>query len=195
MTVRVGTQVPSISTEAYVRGEDGPHRVDLAALRGQWVVLFFYPRDFTFVCPTEIRAFADLEGAFAAEGAIVLGASTDSYFVHKAWFEGDPRLRDVAYPILADTAHALSAAFGVLTEDGAALRATYLIDPEGIVRHVSVNDLDVGRNVAETLRLVRAFKTGQLCPVAWRPGDPTLTEQLAALARAADATFAAEAAD
>ena len=110
MTVRIGYLIPSIPVEAYVRGEDGPRQVDLAALRGHWVVLFFYPRDFTFVCPTEIRAFAELEAAFATEGAAVLGASTDSYYVHKAWFEGDPRLRDVAYPVLADTTHALSAA-------------------------------------------------------------------------------------
>lgn len=195
MTVRIGTQVTSFPVDAYVRGDEDPRQIDLAAERGVWVVLFFYPRDFTFVCPTEIRAFADLEEAFAAEGAIILGASTDSWYVHKAWFEGDPRLRDVAYPILADTSHALSAAFGVLTEDGAALRANFIIDPDGIVRHVSINDLDVGRNVEETLRLVRAFKTGHLCPVAWRPGDLTLTEQLAALARAADEAFAAEAAD
>jgi peroxiredoxin (alkyl hydroperoxide reductase subunit C) len=195
MTVRIGSQVPGISVEAYVRGDDGPREVDLAEARGQWLVLFFYPRDFTFVCPTEIRAFADLEPDFAAEGAIVLGASTDSWYVHQAWFEGDTRLRDVAYPVLADTSHALSEAFGVLTDDGAALRATFIVDPEGIVRHASVNDLDVGRNVQETLRLVQAFKTGQLCPVSWQPGDPTLTEQFAALARGSDIEVEAEAAD
>jgi peroxiredoxin (alkyl hydroperoxide reductase subunit C) len=195
LTVRVGSQVPGIPVQAYVRGDDGPREVDLAKARGRWVVLFFYPRDFTFVCPTELRAFADLEHDFANEGAVVLGASTDSWHVHKAWFEGDPRLHGVAYPVLADTSHALSAALGVLNDDGAALRATFVIDPDGIVRHASVNDLDVGRNVEETLRLVRAFKTGHLCPVAWKRGDPTLTEQLAALARAADQAFAAEAAD
>ena len=195
VTVRIGTHLPSIPVDAYVRGESGPRTIDLASERGRWIVLFFYPRDFTFICPTELRAFADLHNAFAAEDALVLGASTDSYYVHKAWFEGDTRLRDVAYPVLADTSHTLSGAFGVLTEDGAALRATFIADPDGVVRHVSVNDLDVGRNVEETLRLVRAFKTGQLCPVSWRPGELTLTEQLADLARAAEDAFQAEAAD
>ena len=195
MTVRIGTQLPSIPVDAYVRGASSPRTIDLAGERGRWIVLFFYPRDFTFICPTELRAFSDLHDAFAAEDALVFGASTDSYYVHKAWFEGDPRLQDVAYPVLADTAHTLSDAFGVLTEGGAALRATFIVDPEGIIRHVSINDLDVGRNVEETLRLVRAFKTGHLCPVSWRPGDQTLTEKLAALAREAEAAFAAEAAD
>ena len=137
--------------------------------------MFFYPRDFTFVCPTELQALARLHGAFTWEGALVLAASTDSYHAHRAWFEADPRLREAAYPVIADPGHRLSTAYGVLTEEGAALRGTFILDPEGILRHALVNDLDVGRNVEETLRTLRALKTGALCPVAWQPGQPTLS--------------------
>ena len=173
--MRIGQVAPEMVLEAYVRGADGPRALSLADYRGRWVVLFFYPRDFTFVCPTEIQALARLHPDFAAEGAVVIGASTDSYYAHRAWYESDPRLAGVHYPVVADTAHRLATAFGVLTEDGAALRGTFLIDPEGIVRHALVNDLDVGRNVEETLRTLRAFQTGELCPVNWQPGQPTLS--------------------
>jgi alkyl hydroperoxide reductase subunit AhpC len=178
MSFSVGKPAPDAAAEAYIRGEAGPREVRLADYRGQWVVLFFYPRDFTFVCPTEIQAFARLHADFTAEGAAVLGASTDSYYAHKAWFETDPRLAMVAYPVLADTAQTVAAAFGVLLEDGTALRATFIVDPEGTVRHAQINDLDVGRNIDETLRLLRALKTGELCPAAWNPGTPTLTDVL-----------------
>jgi alkyl hydroperoxide reductase subunit AhpC len=175
MASLVGNLAPDAGADAYLRGHDGPTPLRLADRRGQWVTLFFYPRDFTFVCPTEIEAFARLQDAFAAEGAVVIGASTDSYYAHKAWYESDPRLAAVAFPVLADTTHAVSQAFGVLTADGAALRGTFLIDRDGIVRHASINDLDVGRNVDETLRLLRALKTGGLCPANWTPGSPTLS--------------------
>ncbi|MDP9472282.1 MAG: peroxiredoxin [Chloroflexota bacterium] len=178
MAVRVGQPAPDLTVAAYVRGEPQPGQLRLSSLRGQWVVLFFYPRDFTFVCPTEIVAFARLHDGFLAEQAVVLGASTDSWEAHKAWFESDPRLAEVAYPVLADTAHALSSAFDVLLADGRALRGTFILDPEGVIRHVQVNDLDVGRNVEETLRLLRALRTGELCPEAWEPGKATLTEVL-----------------
>jgi alkyl hydroperoxide reductase subunit AhpC len=147
----------------------------LSDLHGEWVVLFFYPRDFTFVCPTEIQAFARLHSAFRAEKAVVIGASTDSYYAHKAWFESDARLQDVAYPVVADTSQHLGEAFGVLLEDGTALRGTFIIDPQGIVRCMHVNDLDVGRNVEESLRLLRALRTGELCPESWQAGQPTLS--------------------
>ena len=199
MTLRVGKSAPETTVEAYVRGEPRPRPVSLPALRGQWVVLFFYPEDFTFVCPTEIQAFARLHDQFLAEQAVVLGASTDSYHCHKAWFETDPRLQDVAYPVIADTAHALAEAFGVLGDDGTALRGTFIIDPTGVVRHVQVNDLDVGRNVDETLRLLGAFRTGERCPAAWAPGQETLGKapppahigaEAGAIARVADETMA-----
>src|SRR5262249_32369073 len=114
--------------------------------------------------------------------AVVVGASTDSYHAHKAWYESDARLRGVTYPVIADTTHELSRAFDVLLDDGAALRATFIVDPEGIVRHLQVNDLAIVRNVAEALRLVRAPQTGHLCPGSWQPGERTLSEQLFAAA-------------
>ena len=178
MTIRIGQPAPDLELEAYVRGEPTPHKLRLSELQGRWVVLFFYPRDFTFVCPTEIEAFARLHEDFRKERALVIGVSTDSYFSHKAWFESDPRLGDVNYPVIADTSHKLSEAFRVLLEDGAALRGTFIIDVGGIVRHMLINDLDVGRNVEETLRTLRALRTGELCPEAWEPGQATLTAQM-----------------
>lgn len=179
---RVGLQAPGFEVEAYVRGAPGPVRLTLSEHRGKWVVLFFYPRDFTFVCPTEIRAFAELEPEFAREDAVVVGVSTDSYYSHKAWFESDPRLAEVTYPVIADTSHEVSEAYGVLLEDGSALRGTFIIDPEGIARQASVTDLNVGRSVEEVLRVLTALRTGELCPAGWRPGQPTLTGALATVA-------------
>ena len=174
MTVRVGKPVPDLAAEAYVRGEPRPRRLSPASFQGRWLVLFFYPRDFSRVCPTELQAFAHLHPAFAREQAAVVGVSTDSYNAHRAWFEADPRLAEVRYPVVADSAHTLSEAFGVLQDDGSALRGTFIVDPEGVVRAVHVNDPDVGRNVQETLRVLRALRTGELCPEGWEPGRDTL---------------------
>ncbi len=179
MTIRIGEPAPDLTVEAYVRGEPSPRKMQLSELRGRWVVLFFYPRDFTFVCPTEIEAFAEMQEQFEQERATVIGASTDSWDCHKAYFESDSRLKDVTYPVVADTSHKLSEAIGVLLEDGRALRGTFIIDNGGIVRHILVNDVDVGRNAEETLRTLRALRTGELCPEAWEPGEATLTQQLA----------------
>jgi alkyl hydroperoxide reductase subunit AhpC len=175
VTIRVGQTIPDHSVQAYVRGERAPTELSLADHRGQWVVLFFYPRDFTFICPTELAAFAERHEDFRAERAVVIGASTDSYFSHKAWFESDPRLAGVDYPVIADTAHEVSRAFDVLLDDGATHRATFIIDPSGVLLHMSVNEHDVGRSVDEVLRTLRAFRTGALCPADWAPGSATLT--------------------
>jgi alkyl hydroperoxide reductase subunit AhpC len=177
MSLRVGQPVPDHSVQAYVRGERAPAEFALSSHRGRWVVLFFYPRDFTFICPTELAAFAERHDDFLDERAVVLGASTDSYFSHKAWFESDPRLADVRYPVIADTAHELSRSYDVLLEDGATHRGTFIIDPDGILVHMSVNEHDVGRSVDEVLRTLRAFRTGALCPVNWGPGKATLTSE------------------
>ena len=175
MTIRVGRPVPDHSVQAYLRGEPAPIVFDLSSHRGHWVVLFFYPGDFTLLCPTELAAFAQRHDEFTAEDAVLLAASTNSLFSHKAWFENDPRLAGVRYPVIADTLRQLSSSFGVLTEDGAAERGTFLIDPNGDLVHMSVTQQDVGRSVDEVLRLVRAFKTGSMCPANWAPGDRTLT--------------------
>ena len=174
MSIPVGSCAPEIAVEAYMPGVAEAAEVSLADYRGSWIVLFFYPRDFTFVCPTELVAFAELSHEFAAEDAAVVAASTDSYWSHRAWFESDPMLSRIAFPILADTTHALSEAFGVLVADGSALRGTFLIDPDGIVRASTVVDQSVGRNAEETLRTLQALRTGELCPADWRPGAPTL---------------------
>jgi peroxiredoxin 2/4 len=175
MSIRVGEAVPDHSVQAYVRGEGSPSEFDLSSHRGKWVVLFFYPRDFTFICPTELAAFAERHDDFLDERAVVIGASTDSYFSHKAWFESDPRLASVDYPVVADTAHHLSRSFDMLLDDGATHRGTFIIDPNGTLVHMSVNEHDVGRSVEEVLRTLRAFRTGALCPANWAPGAATLT--------------------
>jgi peroxiredoxin (alkyl hydroperoxide reductase subunit C) len=177
MSLRVGQPVPDHSVQAYVRGEHAPAEFALSSHRGRWVVLFFYPRDFTFICPTELASFAEIHADFLSERAVVLAASTDSYFSHKAWFESDPRLADVRYPVIADTAHELSRSFDVLLEDGATHRGTFIIDPSGVLVHMSVNEHDVGRNVDEVLRTLQAFRTGALCPANWGPGKATLTSE------------------
>jgi alkyl hydroperoxide reductase subunit AhpC len=175
MTLRVGEPVPDQSVQAYVRGEQAPSEFELSSHRGRWVVLFFYPRDFTFICPTELASFAERHDDFLRERAVVIAASTDSYHSHKAWFESDPRLAGVDYPVIADTAHELSRSFDVLLKDGATHRGTFIIDPSGVLVHMSVNEHDVGRSVDEVLRILRAFRTGALCPVDWAPGKATLT--------------------
>lgn len=171
--IKVGQKAPVFEETAYVKGDF--KKVKLSDYKGRWVVLFFYPLDFTFICPTEIEAFAKMENDFKKQGAVVIAASTDSEFSHKAWFESDERLKGVGYPVIADTAHRLSSAYGVLVaEKGVALRGTFIIDPEGTLRYAVVSDLSVGRNIKETLRALQALQTGELCPVEWQPGQKTL---------------------
>ena len=141
---------------------------------GKWQVLFFWPMDFTFICPTEIVEFSNQASAFAERNAVVLGASTDTHFVHLGWRNAHADLRNITIPMLADTKRELSTALGILHADGIPLRATFIVDPKGIIRHVSVNDLSVGRNVEETIRILDGFQTGELCQVGWRPGQKTL---------------------
>ena len=175
MPPSVGSRVPELSAEAYLPGVRDPQTLDVPAHDGAWTALVFYPRDFTFVCPTELHGFAELQDAFAAEDATLMAASTDSFYSHKAWFESHSLLADVRYPVLADPSRELSRAFGVLGDDGAAQRGTFLIDPEGILRHASVTDLDVGRSPAETLGVLQALRTGELYTASWRPEVATLS--------------------
>lgn len=143
--------------------------------RGRWLVLFFWPMDFTFVCPTEIAEFGRKAAEFERRGAAVLGASTDTHPVHLAWRQHHRSLENLSIPMLADHRRELSGALGVLHPvEGVALRATFLVDPKGIIRWVNVNDLDVGRNVDETLRVLDALQTGEQTPVGWLPGQATL---------------------
>ncbi len=141
----------------------------------RWRVVFSWPKDFTFVCPTEIAAFGVLESEFAQRNAQLLGLSTDSEFVHRAWREQHPDLKDLPFPMLSDIKRELSDDLGILDRDeGVCLRATFIVNPEGRICFVSVNDLDVGRNPAEVLRVLAALQTRELCPCNWRPGEATL---------------------
>ncbi len=168
----IGKPAPAFDCPAYVRGTE-VKQIALSSLKGKWVVLFFYPRDFTFICPTELKGFAAAQNDFDAINTALIAASTDSAWAHKAWFERD--LPDVTFPVLADTSLQLTRDYGVLIEEtGTALRGTFVIDQYGVLRYMVVSDLNVGRSVEETLRVVKALQTGELCPVAWKPGESTL---------------------
>ena len=142
---------------------------------GKWLVIFFWPKDFTFVCPTEIAAFGKLKGDFADRDAVLVGASVDSEFVHLAWREHHPDLKDLPIPMLADIKHELSAALGILDPAaGVAQRAVFIVDQEGVIRFVMVTDLSVGRNTQEVLRVLDALQTDELCPCGWHKGEETI---------------------
>ncbi len=170
-TMKVGKQAPDFRATAYINGDFKD--VGLGDYKGKWVCLFFYPLDFTFVCPTEIKSFGEYAEKFHEAGCEILGCSTDSEFSHKNWYERD--LKNIKFPVLADTALKISRDYQVLVEDkGIALRGTFLIDPKGMLQYASVNNLDVGRSVDEIYRTLKAFQTGGLCPVGWKPGEETL---------------------
>ena len=168
---------PQFKLQSVVGLEKGKEFKELAhdSFPGKWLVVFFWPMDFTFVCPTEIAEFGRKNGEFADRDAQVLGVSTDSHFVHLAWRKDHQDLRNLPFPMMADIKRELSAACGVLAEDeGVALRATFLVDPNGVIRWVGVNDLKVGRNVDEVLRVLDALQTDELCPCNWQEGQATL---------------------
>jgi lipoyl-dependent peroxiredoxin subunit C len=173
----IGEKFPNFKLNAVVSLEKGKEfqEVTESTHRGKWQVIFFWPMDFTFICPTEIAEFGKRNRDFADRDAQVLGASTDTHFVHLAWRNDHPDLKNLPYPMLADTKRELSSALGILhKEEGVALRATFIVDPDGVIRWVTVNDLSVGRNVDETLRVLDALQTDELCPCNWRQGEKTL---------------------
>ena len=144
-------------------------------LKGKWTVLFFYPKDFTFVCPTEIAAFGELNEEFEDRDAVLLTASTDSEFVHWNFRKHQEELRDLPIPMLSDIKRELSIALGILDEnEGVSQRATFIADPDGVVRFIYVTDLNVGRNPQEVLRVLDALQTDELCPCNWSKGDDTI---------------------
>jgi lipoyl-dependent peroxiredoxin subunit C len=144
-------------------------------IKGKWAIFFFWPKDFTFVCPTEIAEFNKLAGDFKDRDCQLIGGSTDSDFVHAAWQKSHADLNNIKFPWLSDIKRELCTALGILHEDaGVALRATFIVDPEGIIRFVSVNDLSVGRNPHEVLRVLDALQTGELCPCNWEKGEDVL---------------------
>lgn len=170
--IQVGTKAPDFSNiTAYHKGDFT--KVSLSDYKGKWLVFFFYPRDFTFICPTELKGFSQHEEEFKKLNCEVLSASTDSEWSHKAWFERD--LPDVKYPILADTTHKVSRDYQVFNEqDGLAERGLFIIDPDGIIKYSLISSGSVGRSVKEVLRVVQALQSGDLCPMEWTPGEKTL---------------------
>ena len=174
----IGERFPEFSIPACVSTEQGKEfkTVNSRDLSGKWSVIFFWPMDFTFVCPTEIAEFNKELRAFKDRDAILLGASTDSQYVHLAWRQNHSDLKHLGYPMLADNKKELSEALGILHEsEKVPLRATYIVDPDGIIRWVSVNDLKVGRNVKEVIRTLDALQTDELCPCNWQEGEATLS--------------------
>ena len=175
----VGDKLPQFNLKALVGGgiEKGKEFTDLTdqTHKGKWQVLFFWPMDFTFNCPTEIAEFGRKYRDFKERGAEVLGLSTDTHYVHLAWRNQHPDLKDLPFPMVADTRRELSSALGILhKEDGVALRATFIVDPDGIIRWASANDLSVGRNVGEVLRVLDGLQSDELCPCNWQKGEKTL---------------------
>ena len=167
----IGKQAPEWTTKAYVNGEE--KTVSSKDFAGKWHVLYWYPLDFTFICPTEIKGFQELTSEFAEDGIAVIGASTDSFHSHKAWFADKNTFpQAITHPVIADTNHAVSKAFDVLKdEEGIAYRATVVVDDKGKVRSVSVNDTSAGRSPRETLRTVQALMSGGLCGADWHKGE------------------------
>ena len=179
--LRVGQQAPDFTATAVVDQEF--KEVTLSQYRGKYVVLFFYPLDFTFVCPTEITAFSDRYADFSSKNTEVLGVSVDSQFSHLAWIQ-TPRnqggLGDINYPLVADLKKEIATEYNVLDDaEGVALRGLFIIDPDGVIMHSTINNLPVGRNVDETLRVLQAFQYVQsnpdeVCPANWTPGEKTM---------------------
>ena len=181
MSRLVGLPAPDFTATAVVDQEF--KEIALSHYRGKYVVLFFYPLDFTFVCPTEITAFSDRHGDFSSRNTEVIGVSVDSQFSHLAWIQTDRKsggLGDIAYPLVADLKKEIARAYGVLDEEaGIALRGLFIIDPEGVIMHSTINNLPVGRSVDETLRVLQAFQYVQshpdeVCPANWKPGSDTI---------------------
>ncbi|MHC4375180.1 MAG: peroxiredoxin [Planctomycetota bacterium] len=174
----VGDQLPAFDLTACI--DNGNPSSSFAQITqdshpGKWLVLFAWPKDFTFICPTEIKAFSDMAAEFTDRDAQILGLSTDSEFVHHAWRTHHDDLKDLQFPMLSDIKREFSEALGILHRDeGVCLRATFIVDPQGVIRHVSVNDLSVGRSPQEVLRVLDALQTDELCPCNWEPGQETL---------------------
>jgi len=176
--INIGEKLPDFKLQAVVSLEKGKEfkEISSADFKGKWNVLFFYPMDFTFICPTEIAEFNKELKSFKDRETQLFTASTDTHFVHLAWRTHHADLKNLNYPMLADHKKELSSALGILHHsEQVALRATFIIDPDGIIRWVNVNDLSVGRNVKEVIRVLDALQTDELCPCNWEKGQATLS--------------------
>jgi peroxiredoxin (alkyl hydroperoxide reductase subunit C) len=172
----VGDKFPDFSLTALVSLDKGREfdEITLSSCRGKWLLFFFWPMDFTFICPTELAEFGRRIKDFDDRDVRLLGASIDTHYVHLAWRQNNDHLKALPFPMLSDTKRELSTALGILHTSGVALRATFAVDPEGVIRWASANDLSVGRSTAEVLRIIDALQTGDLCPCNWERGMPTL---------------------
>ena len=176
--VKVGLPIPDFKLEAY--HDDQIIKVKLSEYRGRWLILFFYPADFTFVCPTELEELADHYEEIKKLGGEVLSVSTDTVYVHKAWHNDSAAIGKVKFPMVADPTGKLSKAFGVyITEEGVALRGSFVVDPDGVLQAMEVHADGIGRSAKELLRKLQAAKFvaehgDQVCPAGWNPGDDTL---------------------
>ncbi len=173
----IGDKFPQFAGKAVVTNDVHDAFVDISndTYKGKWLVVFFWPKDFTFVCPTEIAEFGKLNEQFKDRDAQVIGASTDSEFVHLAWRSQKDELKNLPFPMYADIKRDLSENLGILDKNaGVAQRATFIVDPEGLIRFVYVTDLNVGRNPAEVLRVLDALQTDELCPCNWKKGDEVI---------------------
>jgi len=175
---KVGLPAPSFNLLSTKNLDSLEEKISLEDYRGKWLVFFFWPFDFTFVCPTEIRGFSDCYDEFKALDCEVLGASVDSIYTHKAWIETPVEsngIGAVKFPIVSDFTKETAHAYGILDDaSGAAHRGLFIVDPEGVLRYQVVTDMNVGRSVDETLRILQALQSGGLCPVNWKPGQKTL---------------------
>jgi alkyl hydroperoxide reductase subunit AhpC len=177
--LNVGSTFPAFKKIAAVSIEKGKEFQEVSLeniiAEGKWMVMFWWPKDFTFVCPTEIAEFNKHYLDFVDRDAQLIGASTDNEFVHVAWRKNHDDLRNLRFPMLADTSKSLAEELGILEAvEKVAYRTTFIVDPQGIIRWVSVNDLSVGRNVPEVLRVLDALQTDELCPCNWQKGDATI---------------------
>jgi peroxiredoxin (alkyl hydroperoxide reductase subunit C) len=173
----VGDKLPefTLPIQQGVDALPGGETIDLAETNGKWKILFYWPKDFTFVCPTEIVGYGELKGDFEDRDAVLIGASTDTTHVHFAWRKSDERLAQADFPWIADTKKELASALGILDpNEGVAYRATFIVDPDNVIQQVTVNGLNVGRNPQETLRVLDALQTDELCPCNWEAGQEVL---------------------
>jgi peroxiredoxin (alkyl hydroperoxide reductase subunit C) len=180
--VRIGEKIPDISLQAYHEGEI--KQVKLSDFRGKWLVIAFYPADFTFVCPTELEELADHYDELRELGAEVISVSTDTAYVHKAWHDTSPAIKKIRFPMGADPAGVACRAFGTyIPAEGVSLRATFIVDPEGVLRAMEIHDNSIGRSAREIIRKLQASKyvsehPGEVCPASWEPGKETLKPSL-----------------
>ncbi len=176
--VNINEMAPDFTEEAFINGQ--VKKISLSDYKGKWLILFFYPADFTFVCPTELGELADHYEEFKKLGAEVVSVSTDTAFVHKAWHDDSPTIQKIKFPMLADPARRVTKAYWTLIEnEGLSLRATFLISPEGVIKAFEFHDNSIGRSIEELIRKLQAAKfveehKGEVCPMNWKPGAKTL---------------------